>query len=396
MPSVYGDVPTQPLPIQVRVPSGTPAIKKKILVLQEELEQSRRPYIGHIFSYANEPLDNQNNRVDTLTNGLEAGFYPTRQTQVQFNYLPIIFGMPKPTIYGHQYLATVRSQPTDRLRFFTTAGLVHTFNDTKAGVGFIGGAGTTYAISDRIRVGADYRRDIVGDSRLSAVGLKIPENEALVGRVKRNKFSVGIFLRPTSRTNVSFRYGGGFDQGYRVITNPFQEFDFRVGQALVTKERTAHLQFLEPSYELFATGFKHDMSEFGNLSRIPSDTQFENMTRYQTALQGQVARPLFLGERRATVGGYFSPQKFYLNSFRLDAGGRLLGPVFYRVGGSLGIQDFKNTFHNMGHVGIVGTANVALSARIGKHVSIEQGWLFLQAADTYQRNVIYTQTRYYF
>lgn len=396
LPSVYGDVPQTPLPFSVRVPAGTTFLKKKVLQLEQELEQSRRPYIGHIFSYANEPLDNRNNRVDTLTNGLEAGFYPTRQTQVQFNYMPIIFGLPRPTICGHQYIATVRSQPTDRLRFVTSAGLVHTFNHTKAGVAVIGGAGASYAVNDRVRLQADYRRDIVGDSRLSAVGLELPGSEVLVGRIKRNKFSVGISVRPTTKTNVSFRYSGGFDAGHRVKTNPFQEFDFRVARQLVSRERTSHLQFLEPSYEFLFTGFKYDLSNFGNATLIPPDNAGLAAAMARSSANGQTAIPIAAGTKQAGVGGYFSPQRFFLNSMRVDAGGRLFGSLFYRVGGSLGTQDIKNTFTNPGHIGIVGTANVVLSARFGKHVTVEQGWLFLQAADSYQRNVLYTQSRYYF
>lgn len=395
-PSVYGDTSVTPLPVRVEVPAGTPPVKARAIVLREELEQSRRPYISTQTSYTNEPLGDFNNKLATITPGLEMGFWPGRQTQVQFNYLPTIFGLTKPRIAGQEWRLTVRSQPTTRFKYVLATGLFHTYHNVENGVAVLGTAGGSYAINDRFRLGAEYRRDIVGDSRLSATGLNLQGSDELVGRIKRNRFSVGANWRPFARTDVDFRYSIGFDAGHKIQTNRFNEFSLRLGQTLIAREPGTRLQLLQPSYQFLATGFRKDLSGFGNLTLIPSDDKFENEARAKSSALGFTDLPLGQNEKRAGVGGYFSPQIFYLHSFRLDAAGRLIGPLYYKTGGSLGIQDFRDTFNNLAHPSMVATANAALTLQLNKHVTIEQGWFILQAANTYQRNVIYNVCRYTF
>ena len=389
-PSVYGDASVTPLPVRVELPPGTPPVKGRAIVLKEELLRSRRPYISTQTSYTNEPLGDFNNKLATITPGLEMGFWPGRQTQVQFNYLPTIFGLKRPRIAGQEWRLTVRSQPTTRFKYVAAAGLFHTYHNVENGVALLGAAGGSYALTDRIRLGAEYRRDIVGDSRLSATGLNLEGSNELVGRIKRNRFSVGTSVRPFARTDVDF------DAGHKITTNRFNELSLRVGQTLVARESGAHLQLLQPSYQFLATGFRRDLSGFGNLTLIPSKDRFENEAREESSARGFTQLPLGQNEKRAGVGGYFSPQLFYLHSFRLDGAGRLIGPVFYKVGGSLGIQDFRDTFNNLAHPTIVATANAALTIQANKHVTVETGWYILQAANTYQRNVIYNVYRYTF
>jgi hypothetical protein len=385
------------VPSRLNLPETIPFVKRKTLQLKDELEQARRPYLANIFSYTNEPLDTIDNKVDTITNGVEFGFFPTRQTQVQLDFLPTIFGLKQPRSYGHEYRATVKSQPTDRLRVVSSLGLFHTFHNVKSGLAVIGSSGGSYSLTDRIRLNAEYRRDIVGDSRLSAVGRNLPYTDTLIGRVKRNQWSAGISLRPFTRTDVDFRYSLGFDKGHNLQANPFNEFSLRAAQTLVAKERGSALQLLQASYQLMALGFKYDQSAFGNTTLIAAKDKDEINGRIQQIAKGQIEAPRGEDEKRPQVGGYFSPQLFYSNSFRLDMAGKIVKtPLYYRLGGSLGLQDVKNTGSNLGHPGVLGTANASLSWRMGRHIAVEQGWYFLQAADTYQRNLIYNQTRYYF
>ncbi len=398
LPSVYGDVPVSPLPSPVRTPQKLPFLHKKILQLDQDLQEAHRPYIGHIFSYSNEPLDTFDNKLATVTEGAELGFYPNRQTQVQLDFLPTIAGLSQPQMYMNQYRATIRNQPTNRLRLLGSLALVHTFHNVKPGVALIGGAGINYALSDRIRVVGGFNRDIVGDSRLSAVGINLPGSNFLVGRVKRNRFTMGTSIRLDPRTDVDFRYSLGVDIGHHMQKNPFQEFSLRVGRTLVAHEPGAHLQLLQPSFQFLATGFKYDLSNFGNVSLKPQDNIYANAASLYQAFAGLTANPIpdLSAPLPAGVGGYFSPQKFFLTQTRLDVSGRVIGRLFYKLGGSLGTQNFKNTTTSLGQTGIVGTANAALTMRIGKHITVEQGWYFLQAANNYQRNVIYNEGRYYF
>lgn len=395
-PSVYGDVPAAPLPQRLEFPYDAPFLQRKALELQSSLREKQRPYVAHIFSYANEPLNNIDGRLDTITTGGEFGFSPDSQTQVQLAFLPSIFGLKRPSVFGHEYRATVWSQPSDRLKYYLSAGLFHTFHKVHPGVAFVGGCGATYALSDRIRANVEYRRDIVGDSRLSAVGLNLPGTDELVGRVKRNRLSIGTTVRTTAKTSIDFRYSTGFDAGHKVPTNPFNEFGLRISRTLIARAPGAHMQWMQPSYQFLATGFGRDLSSFGNLSFAPDNSINSNLARLRLAASGESVAPHLPHQQARGVGGYFSPQIFYLNALRLDAHGRLLGAIYYRLGGSIGTQDFKSMSATLGHIGLVGTANASLSVRLARNVTVEQGWLFLQAANAYQRNIIYTQTRYYF
>lgn len=398
LPSVYGDTAVTPMPSPVRIPAKVPFLQRKILQLDQDLQEAHRPYIGHIFSYQNEPLDTFDNKLATVTEGAELGFWPTRQTQVQLDFLPTIAGLSQPQIYMNQYRATVRTQPTNRLRLLGSLALVHTYHNVKPGVALIGNAGINYAISDRIRLVGGFTRDIIGDSRLSAVGLNLPGSNFLVGRVKRNRFTMGTSIRLTPKTDVDFRYSLGVDIGHHMQKNPFQEFSLRVGRTLVAREPGAHLQLLQPSFQFMATGFKYDLSGFGNVSLEPSNNIFANSASLYQAFAGLNANPIpnLQAPLPAGVGGYFSPQKFFLTQNRIDVAGRVVGKLYYKLGGSLGTQNFKNATTSLGQTGLVGTANAALTMRLGKHITIEQGWYFLQAANNYQRNVIYNEGRYYF
>ncbi|MBI4534209.1 MAG: hypothetical protein HY711_09730, partial [Candidatus Melainabacteria bacterium] len=395
-PSVYGDVPSAPLPQRLQIPYEVSLFKRKALELQSSLRERQRPYFAQVFSYANEPLNDFDGRLDTITASGEFGFFPNSQTHVQLAFLPSVLGLKRPSIFGHEYRATVWSQPSDRLKYYLSTGLFHTFHKVHPGVAFVGGGGATYALNDRLRANIEYRRDIVGDSRLSAVGLNLPGTDELVGRVKRNRLSIGASVRPTAKTNIDFRYGIGFDAGHKVPTNPFNEFSLRIGRTLIAREPGTHLQWLQPSYQFLATGFKKDLSSFGNLSFIPDGTAAGNLTRVRLAAAGEPTVPTLPYQKVQGVGGYFSPQIFYLNALRLDTYGRLLGAINYKLGGSIGTQDFKNMSQSLGHISLVGTANASLSMRLSRNVTVEHGWLFLQAANAYQRNIIYTQTRYYF
>ncbi|MBX9688555.1 MAG: hypothetical protein K2X27_17735 [Candidatus Obscuribacterales bacterium] len=395
-PSVYGDTQVAPLPVRVEIPPGTPLVKARAIQLKEDIESAQRPYISSVVSYSNEPVSNFNNKLATITPGLEFGFSPNRRSQLKFNYLPTVFGLSQPRIGGQEWRLSYKNQPTDRFRYVSSLGLFNTFHNVRNGVALLGNSGFLYTLTDRIRVGAEYRRDIVGDSRLSATGLNLPASNELVGRVKRNRFSLGLSLRPTARTDIDFRYTLGFDAGHKITTNRFNEFSFRVGKSIIAKEPGAHLQLFQVSYQLLATGFRKDLSGFGNLSLTPSKDYYENQARLISSARGNTNLAPGINEKRAGVGGYFSPQIFYLNSIRLDTAGRLIGPLSYRMGGSIGTQDFKDTFNNLGHPTIVGTANVALIWQLNRHITIEPGWYFLQAANTYQRNVIYNNFRYTF
>jgi hypothetical protein len=395
LPTVYGDTAYKPLPIRLETPITLPPLKKKALELEAALEQARRPYIATIFAYANQSLVSRDFRLNTVTQGLEFGFYPNRQTQIALDFLPTIFGLHSPASAGFLYQGTIRSQLNDRFKYYATLGLMHTFYNVNPGLAVIGNVGASYAFNDHISLYGAYDRTIIGMSQLSAVGVNLPGTDTLVGRVKANFFSVGTNVHLTRRTTLNFRYGGGWVEGHNVKTNPFQEFNLRVGRTLIGREEGAHLQFLQPNFQFIASGFKYDESGFGNATLIPPATPDMAIAQMLASQAGIVGNPL-PGQRGPMVGGYFSPQIFYLSMLRLDAGGRLFGNTYYQVGGGIGPQNFKDSTVNLGDTSLVAAANASITTRMSERITMQTSWYFIQANNNYQRNVIYNQIRYQF
>ena len=394
LPSVYSDTASQPLPVRVEVPSSTPLAKRQALLLQKTIQESHRPYISNIFAFSDQPLRDQNYHLNTLSEGIEAGFYPNNQTKIQFDFLPTLFGINHPTV-GHLYQTTIRSQPTDRFKYYTTIGLFQTYDNVKSSLSVVGNAGASYAVNDRLSLNFDYSRSVVGNSRLSAVGLNLPGTNELVGAVKSNAFSFGPNIRLTRKTDLNFRYVGGFYTGENVKANPFQEFNVRLGRTLIGREEGAHLQFLQPSVQFLATGFRYDESGFGNAAVATPNSVASALATYQQIGAG-IANNLSPGQKGPLPGGYFSPKIFYETMARMDAGGRITGNSYYKMGVGLGPQIFKTSTQSLANPSLVATGNLSLSTRLTDHITMEQGYLFLQAGNVYTRHVVYNQTSYHF
>lgn len=362
----------------------------------------RRPYIKTHNAYSNQSLINVNGQLDTFTNGIEAGAYVNKTTKLSAFYLPTIFGtaaLKSPRFFGEEFRLAADGQPADRFKYHAQVGLFHYAGNklTAPGMNVIGGTAASYRLHDWLRVSMGYRREILGNSVLSAIGLKLPLNGGLVGRSTQNTFFTSLDARPLGgKTLMSVFYGGGFVDGQKEKLNGFQQGGLYVSRLLRADKQDSHLAFLLPSYNFIFVGYQKDFLEYGNLSQIPSNNVDENIARLVTSKQGLVRIPLPSDVKHADVGGYFSPQNFFINSLRLDGGGRLLGPIYYNAGGGLGVNNAKTTFGHLNQSQFTASANISLFYRVSNHLKFEQGWYFLQASNLYRRNILYAQTTYTF
>lgn len=400
-PSVVGDIQEGPIPFSYERPMEEPYFDGRIIRLKDEIKMSRRPYLKSVTAYANQSLIPIEGQLDTLTTGVEYGFYPGKQTKVELYYLPTLFGtskLKKPRVFGQEFRVVLRQQPTNRFSYYTQLGIFNTAKAsiTPAGAALIGGTGMQYVLHDRVRLNAGYRRDILGNTLMSAVGIELPDNNKLVGRVKQNIFFGGIDVRPTRSSFISFLYGGGFVDGHNVRTNPFQQFSIYAAKTLVSKGPGARLQLLLPSYQFLALGYDRDQSEIGTATFVPSSDVAVNVARLTAARAGVTELPRPAGTRRAGVGGYFSPTQFYLNQLRLDAAGRLYKSIYYTIGGGLGTANVNSVLGRLKDTEYFATANASVIARLSKKVRQETGWYYLQNKTTYRRQIFYSQTKYYF
>jgi hypothetical protein len=393
LPSVYSDAATQPIPLRVQTPAGMPVLNSQAFGLKQRLDDAHRPYISNIFAFSTQPLNDINYKYNSYSEGVEAGFYPNLQTKIQFDYIPTVFTGGQKTVIGTEYSTKITAQPTDRLKYFAKIGLYETGQDVRSGSAVIGGTGATYAINDRLSMSAGFSREVVGNSILSAVGQNLPGTRELVGRVKSNAFSIGPNIRLTRKTELNLRYVGGVYTGDNVKTNPFQEVNLRIAHTLIGREEGARVQFLQPSLQLLVTGFRYDESGFGNLTFVQPSSLQAAVTQLQQSRAG-IVNNLTPGQSGPMVGGYFSPSIFFLALPRMDVGGRAFGNTFYKAGIGLGPQAFKS--ESFGSPSLLATANVSFSSRLSKHVTMEQGYYFLQAGNVYTRHIVYNQLAYHF
>lgn len=397
-PTAYGDIQTSAAPFSQEFPTDAPLLKGQATQFQQDLLQQRRPYISSVFAYANQSLVPRDSKLDTVTQGIEVGFFPTLKSQVQLFYLPTIFGLQKPQVFGNEYRAVYRVQPTDRFKLITQLGLFQYGQNatTDGGLSVIGGAAGFYSITDRIRANFGYRRDIIGNSLLSATGINLPGTNELVGRAKQDLIFVGGDFRPTPKTAISFQYGHGIITGHDIDNNNFNQCNLYAGRTIYHRDSSSLISFIQPGYQFLWLSYAKDLDGFGNLTLVPAPTPALETLRLATSQAGLTSIPMPVGSQQPGVGGYFSPQQFYVNTCRVDLGGRLLASLYYRAGAGLGVQNLKQLGNHLDQSELSGNASASVNYRFNRHINMEVGWIFLQNGTTYRRNVCYSQTRYVF
>jgi hypothetical protein len=403
-PTAVGDI-QQPgsTPFPQPAPGDMPYFEQAKTTLQGQLQQERRPYIDLCSSYANQSLLAPTGQFDTFTPEIaEFGFFPTLRSEVRFSYIPTIMGeagLKSPRIFGQEYRGAFRYQPLDRLKLAGQLGLYnfHQSSVSAGGTEVLGAFSAEYALHDRVHLIMGYRRDIVGNTLLSAPGLNLPGTNTLVGRTTQNLGFVILNTRPARKTGVSFYYGGGFIAGSNVQTDPFQQFGLSINQNLYARAPQKHISAINFSYQLLAFNYKYDNSSLGNLALdLQSQPPAIAAAMLASSARGQTQIPAYPGQKQAGVGGYFSPQDFYGNFWGLGMNGHVWGPIYYRGGAGPNIGNVKNTLGRLDQTIFGGSAYAALTARVNRHVQVEYGWYFLQAAEVYRRQVLYSQCKYTF
>jgi len=381
-----------------------PVAEQQMKQLENDMMLQRRPYLNFMSSYANQSQVQVPGQLDTFTPQIaEYGFFPTKQSETRFSYIPTIFGLAglkSPRVFGQEYRVTYNSQPTTRLKFSNRLGLYQYAGTDKVsgGLNVLGVATGQYAINDRVHFTGGFRRDILGSTLLSATGINLPGTSENVGRVTQNLFFGLLDFRPTRKTYVGVSYGGGFDQGSHVKTNPFQQFGLSVSHPLYERESTRRLSLVNFTYQLLEFNWKYDLSSIGNTAlQLQPFSPADTVAMADSAARGQTQIPASAGVRQAGVGGYFSPQKFWINSWGLGVAGRIAGPVYYRGGGGVAIGSSKGAGQtSLSPPGFGGFGNAAITARLNKHVVVENGWIYFQSQTVYRRQVLYSQCKYYF
>lgn len=403
-PTALGEIQEGFTPFPQAAAKDLPYLETAPIQLESELSASRRPYLNFLSSYANQSLVAPNGQLDTFTPTLgEFGFYPSAQTEVKLSYIPTIFGragLRGPRAFGTEYRGTGRWQPTERLRLAGQLGLYQWYQSkaVSKGLDVLGAASASYALHDRVRLTGGFRRDILGNSLLSASGLNLVDNGSLVGRVKQNLFYMIADFRPEKKTTVSLLYGGGFESGHKIQNNAFQQGSLFVTRPLYNGHVNNHVSVIAPSYQFLILGWNRDFSGIGNLAlqTQPPTNPVDRFAMVQSSRAGQTSVPTDNPGSQPAVGGYFSPKAFMINGFNLNMAGRVAGPVYYRGGVGFSLNNVKGLSSKFSYTTPGYFANAAVTYRMGKKALQEHGWYFIQGDDVYRRNVLYSQTKFFF
>jgi hypothetical protein len=389
-PSALGEVQEGFTPFPQSAPADLPYLETAPIQLESEMSASRRPYLNFISSYANQSLLQPQGQLDTFTPVMgEFGFFPNHQTEVKLSYIPTIFGragLRGPRVFGTEYRATSKWQPTERLKLAGQVGLYQWYRAKVAspGLDVLGAVSASYAVHDRVQLTAGFRRDILGNTLLSASGLNLVDNGALIAD-----------LRPDKKTTVSLLYSGGIETGHKMDGNGFQQGSLFITRPLYSAPSNRRISVIAPSYQMLMFSWAKDFSSVGNLAlqTQPPTNPVDQFAMIQSSRAGQTSvdpNPI------PAVGGYFSPKAFMINAMNLNVAGRLAGPVYYRGGVGYSLTNAKDSFSKFSITKPGYFANTALTYRMGKRALQEHGWYFVQGDDVYRRNVLYSQTKIFF
>ncbi len=400
-PTALGEIQEGFTPFPQAAPEDLPYLETAPIQLETEMSASRRPYLNLVSSYANQSLLEPQGQLDTFTPTMsEFGFYPHPQTEVKLSYIPTIFGragLRGPRVFGNEYRATTKWQPTERLKLAGQLGLYQWYQSKVAagGLDVLGAVSASYAVHDRVQLTGGFRRDILGNTLLSATGLNLVDNGALVGRVKQNLFYMIADFRPERKTTLSLLYSGGIETGHKISGNGFQQGSLFLSRPIYSAAPHKHLSVLAPSYQLLMFSWNKDYSGLGNLALQvqPPTNPVDRFAMIQSSRAGQTSVD---PDVRPAVGGYFSPKAFMINAINLNAAGRVAGPVYWRGGVGYSLTNAKNTFSRFSIADPGYFANAALTYRLGKRALQEHGWYFVQGENVYRRNVVYSQTKFFF
>jgi tetratricopeptide (TPR) repeat protein len=241
-------------------------------------------------------------------------------------YQPRVFTSPSSTGY-QAYMLGATAKYWDRVTLDGDITLLH-FDQSET-VNLTYNSLAQIDFHDKVHMKIGSRRFQNPNSLLSLAGYRPfrgPWRGDLVGQVMETTIFTELNLLPFRNVDVNAGYEYAFVSGSETPTNHRNQVFFSTGYTIpYARDHAARL-----GYEfLFFTYSKDATLGFFNLD---------------SGTDRPVVRldPVTLAPNGTVFGGYFSPEYFFLNNFRLDLRGQFLKKfIEYRLGGSIGIQTFS-------------------------------------------------------
>ncbi len=308
----------------------------QLQALEGELFSLLRPEIrsGYGFQFQNGERTTNELFSWSLPNQISVYLTPQLKTRIGINpqrfYLPNSPTRPRSN-FGVQYTVGATAQYWDRLRLDGDLGLTHFTQSGKNNVTYKAQAKIQLADGISMRIGG--RRNTLANSLLAVAGFK-PSQGAFAGQqlgpVNENAFFIDLSTQPLGPIDFNLGYEWAAITGSDEIPNNFKN-QFYTSLGYTHRFNPKHS--LRAGYDfLYFTFSKNATNGFFDV---------ESSVRSPLA----VLRPVIRADSGFDFGGYFSPDQFFLNSFRLDYRGSVFNKFLeYKIGGSLGVQAFEHGF----------------------------------------------------
>ncbi len=307
--------------------------KTESATLEKQIYKELRPMARTGWSYMTQDGEKTTVRMRgwTLPNQLSLSLTPQLRARTGFSggkfFQPRVFTSPSST--GVQaYMLGGTAKYWDHVTLDGELSLLHfdqseTYNmtyNTQMQVDF----------NDQVHWKVGSRRFQNPNSFLSLNGyrpIRGPFQGDVVGQVMETTVYTEINLMPVRNWDVNMGYEWAFVSGERVPTNFRNQAFFSTGYTVPY----ARNHYARVGYEFLYFGYSKDAT----LGYFNLDSGTDQPV---VKLDNRITR----APRDSVFGGYFSPEYFFLNNFRLDLRGSFMKKfVEYRLGASMGVQTFS-------------------------------------------------------
>lgn len=301
--------------------------------LEKQIYKELRPMARTGWSYMTQDGEKTTVRMRgwTLPNQMSLSLTPQLRARTGFSggkfYQPRVFTSPSST--GVQaYMLGGTAKYWDHVTLDGELSLLHfdqseTFNMTY-------NTQMTVDFNDQVHWKLGSRRFQNPNSFLSLNGyrpIRGPFQGDVVGQVMETTVFTEINLMPIRNWDVNMGYEWAFVSGERTPTNFRNQAFFSTGYTVPY----ARNHYARVGYEFLYFGYSKDAT----LGYFNLDSGTDQPV---VKLDNRITR----APRDSVFGGYFSPEYFFLNNFRLDLRGSFMKKfVEYRLGASMGVQTFS-------------------------------------------------------
>ncbi len=305
----------------------------KLAGLNRDIKDAMRPTFRTGFLYTAQDGEDTTNKLRHWIVPNQVSFNLTSNVRVRAGYalrhlmIPAIsdFNISPRSTTAHQYSLGTTFGITDKLSFDGDASLENYTQSNSVNVNYQ--ARLQYQMNDRVKFQVGSRRSPLETSFLSYAGFK-PNNGSLAGQLIGQARDTSIFaeanLVPWKNWDLNMAYEFGVVNGKNVQRNTKNQAYASLGYNWQYAKNHA----VRLAYESLFFGYAKNatLGYYNQFTTLPQMVQAQ--------------APLEATPKGYILGGYYSPDTFFLNNIRADFRGNFFNKfVEYKLGGSIGVQN---------------------------------------------------------